>query len=447
VRKLEQIEIEDQRYLRRIARETWRYFDDLLGPDHNWLPPDNSQEALRVETAARTSPTNIGMWLMSVASAHDLGFLTPEQMIDRCSATMETLEKLERCEGHILNWYNTRTLQPLQPQYVSTVDSGNLIASLWVLGQACQELDEQPQLEDRALRGLADTLAVVMDRFPADHTTLIPLETLRGLFHEESSGVEVMERIRLAAEPARKLTESLRWSISETAERTYWFNRLEQQIQAWIQYFDRYLRWADLLLAPPDEFLRALGEDAILERRRLLRQLPSWGDLSLGEAGVLPCITADDSGEDSLPPHLRAWMADLRAELQKVRAASDALLGRARRLAQRGEDLAASMDMRFLYDDERRLFAIGYQVGTPVTFSAHYDLLASEARLTSLVAIAKGDVPVDHWLALGRPYTTSNGQVLLSWSGTMFEYLMPLLFIRSFRNYLLENACAAAVKC
>ncbi len=447
VRKLEQIEIEDQRYLRRIARETWRYFDDLVGPDHNWLPPDNSQEALRVETAARTSPTNIGMWLMSVASAHDLGFLTPEQMIDRCSATMETLEKLERCEGHILNWYNTRTLQPLQPQYVSTVDSGNLIASLWVLGQACQELDEQPQLEDRALRGLADTLAVVMDRFPADHTTLIPLETLRGLFHEESSGVEVMERIRLAAEPARKLTESLRWSISETAERTYWFNRLEQQIQAWIQYFDRYLRWADLLLAPPDEFLRPLGEDAILERRRLLRQLPSWGDLSLGEAGVLPCITADDSGEDSLPPHLRAWMADLRAELQKVRAASDALLARAKRLAQRGEDLAASMDMRFLYDDERRLFAIGYQVGTPVTFSAHYDLLASEARLTSLVAIAKGDVPVDHWLALGRPYTTSNGQVLLSWSGTMFEYLMPLLFIRSFRNSLLENACAAAVKC
>ena len=105
------------------------------------------------------------------------------------------------------------------------------------------------------------------------------------------------------------------------------------------------------------------------------------------------------------------------------------------------------MDMRFLYDADRRLFAIGYQVGAPVTFSSHYDLLASEARLTSLVAIAKGDVPVDHWLALGRPYTTSHGQVLLSWSGTMFEYLMPLLFTRSFRNSLLENACEAAVVC
>src|SRR5438093_10491213 len=111
------------------------------------------------------------------------------------------------------------------------------------------------------------------------------------------------------------------------------------------------------------------------------------------------------------------------------------------------EDLAASMDMHFLYDADRRLFAIGYQVGAPLNFSAHYDLLASEARLASLVAIAKDDVPVQHWLALGRPYTTSNGQVLLSWSGTMFEYLMPLLFTRSFRNSLLENACGAAVKC
>ena len=447
MRKLERIEIEDQRYLRRIARETWRYFDDLVGPDHNWLPPDNSQEALRVETASRTSPTNIGMWLMSAVAARDLGFLTPERMIDRCSATMETLEKLERCEGHLLNWYNTRTLEPLQPRYVSSVDSGNLIASLWVLAQACQEMEAQPQLEGGALRGLADTLAVVIHLFPPDHNTAIPLETLRGLFQEESSGIEMMERIRLAAEPARKLTDSLRWSISDSEERAYWFTRLEQQVQAWIQYFDRYLRWADVLLAPPDEFLRPLGPGIILQRQRLLRHLPSWGELTNGEANVLPEVSLDGGSEEGLPPHLRAWMADLSAEFEKAHGAADSLLARTRRLAQMSEDLAAAIDMRFLYDADRRLFAIGYQVGAPLTFSAHYDLLASEARLTSLVAIAKGDVPVNHWLALGRPYTTSNGQVLLSWSGTMFEYLMPLLFTRSFRNSLLENACAAAVRC
>jgi len=445
VQRLEQIEVEDQLYLRRIGRESWRYFDDLVGEEHHWLPPDNSQEALRVEVAARTSPTNIGMWLMSAVSAHDLGFLTPEQMIDRCTATIETLEELERCEGHLLNWYNTRTLEPLLPRYVSTVDSGNLIACLWILGQTVEELDERQPLEPSALRGLADTLSVIMARFPADPTTAIPLSTLRGLFQEEPSGVEIMERIRLAEEPARKLTDSLRWSVSETAERAYWFGRLEQQIQSWIQYFDRHLRWVDVLSAPPEEFLQPLGEPAILERRRVLDRLPTWSETALEDAGMLSGILRDRDNESGLPASLIAWMTELRTEYEKSRAASRTFLARARHLGALGEDLTAGMDMAFLYDADRRLFAIGYQVGGPLSFTAHYDLLASESRLASLVAIAKAEVPVRHWLALGRPYTSSNGQVLLSWSGTMFEYLMPLLFMQSFRNSLIENACAAAV--
>ena len=150
---------------------------------------------------------------MSAVSARDLGFVTPAQMIERCTATAETLQKLERCEGHILNWYNTRTLDPLPPKYVSTVDSGNLIASLWVLAQAAQELDAQPQLAASALRGLADTLAVITNRIPPEIATSVPLATLQGLFQENSSGLEIAERIRLAAEPARKLTESLRWNV------------------------------------------------------------------------------------------------------------------------------------------------------------------------------------------------------------------------------------------
>jgi hypothetical protein len=175
--------------------------------------------------------------------------------------------------------------------------------------------------------------------------------------------------------------------------------------------------------------------------------LLSWGDLALGCGDVLSGILADSHVEDELPEHLTSWIAEVRAELEAMCAAADTLLGRARGLAERCEALASAVDMQFLYDADRRLFAIGYQVGAPVTFTAHYDLLASEARLSSLVAIAKDDVPMHHWLALGRPYTTSDGQVLLSWSGTMFEYLMPLLFTASFRNSLLENACAAAVKC
>ena len=195
-------------------------------------------------------------------------------------------QKLERCEGHLLNWYNTRTLEPLQPQYVSTVDSGNLIASLWVLAQACRGAGTTAATGGAcASRVWPTPWRSLSNAFPRITPPPFLWRRLRGLFHEESSGIEVMERIRLAAEPARKLTESLRWSISETEERTYWFTRLEEQVQTWIQYFDRYLRWADVLSAPPDEFLRPLGEDAIPERRRLLRELPSWGDLSLGEDG------------------------------------------------------------------------------------------------------------------------------------------------------------------
>ncbi len=446
LRRLEQIEIEDQRYLRRVARETWRFFDDLVGPEHNWLPPDNSQEALRIEVADRTSPTNIGMWLMSAVSACDFGFITPAQMIERCTATAETLKKLERCEGHILNWYNTRTLEPLAPEYVSTVDSGNLIASLWVLAQTVQELDSHPQLDASAVRGLADTLAVIASRIPPESATSVFLETLQGLFQENSSGLEIAERIRLAAEPARKLSESLRWNVSDTGESAYWFTRLEQQIENRIQYLDRYLGWTQVLFAPPDAFLRPLGDAAIEARRGLRLRLPLWGEVARGEIGGLRDILGDRSSEEAIPAKLAAWIVQLRTEYGKAQAASEALLAAARRLSEMSEDLASAMNMQFLYDTERSLLSIGYQVGGPVTFGAHYDLLASESRLSSFVSIAKGDVRMSHWLALGRPYTSSSGQVLLSWSGTMFEYLMPLLFTRSFRNSLLDNACAAAVK-
>ena len=446
VRKAEWVDADDQRFLRRVARETWRYFDDLVGPEHNWLPPDNSQEALHIEVADRTSPTNIGLWLMSAVSARDLGFLTLEPMVDRCTATIQTLAKLETCEGHLLNWYNTRTLEPLPPKYISTVDSGNLIASLWVLKQASAELDAESQLDARALRGLADTLAVITERFPSDHNTRIPLAALRGLFEEESAGIEILGRIRLAAEPARKLTDSLRWSVSPAGERAYWFTRLERQIESWIQHADRYLRWLDVLAAPPDEFLQPLGDSAIAARSRLLRELPSWGAVARGETGLLSEILQDARNKDGLSANLTAWIADVRAEYERCRGASADLLDRSGHLGEMSEALADGVDMHFVYDTQRRLFAIGYQVGGPLNLTTHYDLLASEARLASLVAIAKGDVPAEHWLALGRPYTSANGQVLLSWSGTMFEYLMPLLFTRSFRNSLLENACAVAVK-
>ncbi len=446
LRKAEAIGINDQRFLRRIARQTWRYFDELVTQEQNWLPPDNSQEALRVEVAERTSPTNIGLWLASALSARDFGFLTPEPMVERCTATMDSLAKLETCEGHLLNWYNTRTLAPLLPKYVSTVDSGNLIASLWVLSQACYELDGEAQLDARALRGLSDTLAVITERLPPDHSTEVLIAVLRNLLEEECSGIEILRRMRLAVEPVRKLTESLRWSVPPTGERAYWFTQLELQLQSWISHADRYLRWLDVLAAPPDEFLRPLGAGMVADRRILLRDLPNWGVVARGEIGFLNTLSSDLPNKDNQSTNLIAWVTEVKAEYATACVAAGELLSRFQRLGERSEAFADRMDMQFLYDSQRRLFAVGYQVGGPLSTTSHYDLLASETRLASLVAIAKGDVPAEHWIALGRPYTSLNGQVLLSWSGTMFEYLMPLLFTRSFRNSLLENACIEAVK-
>ena len=446
VRAAAKIEIEDQVFLRRVARETWRYFDDLVGPETNWLPPDNSQEALNIEVASRTSPTNIGLWLMSAVTARDLGYLTPDAMDERCAATIETLRKLETCEGHILNWYDIRTLAPLPPKYVSTVDSGNLIACLWVLKQSADEMDGARQLHGRVLRGLADTLAVIAERFPPDHTTSVPLGVLRGLFQEETTGIEILGKIRLAVEPARKLTESLRWIDSPGGERAYWITRLSRQIDAWIAHANHYLRWLDALAAPPDAFLEPLGERVIAGRRVLLRDLPGWGAVARDEVGLLHEILRERTPNEKLPASLAAWIGGLQTEYETARGAAAEMLERYRQLAEKSDGLAERMDMRFLYDAQRQLFAIGYQAGGPLKITGHYDLLASEARLGSLAAIAKGDVPAQHWLALGRPYTSENGQVLLSWSGTMFEYLMPMLFTQSFRNSMLENACAEAVK-
>ena len=159
-------------------------------------------------------------------------------------------------------------------------------------------------MDARALRGLADTLAVITERFPPDHSTGVPLAALRGLFEEESLGIEILGRIRLAAEPARKLTDSLRWSVSTTGERAYWFTRLERQIESWIQHADRYLRWLDVLAAPPDEFLQPLGDSAIEARRRLLRELPSWGTVARGDTGLLSEILQDARNKDGLSANL-----------------------------------------------------------------------------------------------------------------------------------------------
>jgi cyclic beta-1,2-glucan synthetase len=433
-------------YLRRLARKTWRYFDDMVGPDTHWLPPDNSQLSLQVEVAHRTSPTNIGLWLTSALAARDMGYLTPDDLVTRCSNTMTTLNRLERYEGHLFNWYDTGTLDPLAPRYVSTVDSGNLIASLWVMEQGCRETLRDPIIERSCLKGLVDTASVLVEAYGRDSSILAALRVLQGLWRGKAEGYELIARLRLSVTPMQHLRELGRWPDTDGEERSYWLSRLNLQLNSWIEMLDRYLKWMETLTQPPDSWLRDLGEDAVKLRRRALHAAPSL----LALAGGAP--TAADTlvalrGMPGLRPELAEWLDQLATEYQSAKTNAADTVQKFEALASQAKELSAGIHMGFLYDPRRRLFGIGYQVGGPHEFTSHYDLLASECRLASLVAIAKGDVPISHWNSLARPHLYAAGrEALLSWSGTMFEYLMPLLFTRTFTNSLLDWACRQAVE-
>ena len=223
--------------------------------------------------AQRTSPTNIGLWLTAALAARDFGYLTADEFCMRCSNTMETLSRMERYEGHLLNWYDTRTLEPLNPRYVSTVDSGNLIAALWVLQQGCHDVLRAPIVGHNGLRGLSDTL--VHSR-RASAATILRRSwrcTLCGACCAGSKeGHELIGRYRMALAPMAKLRESQRWHVVGAAdERSYWASRLSAELTSWTNVADRYLRWMETLASPPDSSLFAIGQDAVKLRRRALQ--------------------------------------------------------------------------------------------------------------------------------------------------------------------------------
>ena len=261
----------DRRYLNDLARDTWRFFERCVGPEDNHLPPDNLQLVPDPTLAHRTSPTNVGLYLLAVCCAREFGWISTGEVIRRLEGSLDSIEQLPKHHGHLLNWYDTRTLQVMHPAYVSAVDSGNLAGLLLAVAQGCT-----------------------------------------SLAHEGADGP----------------------------------------------------------------------------------------------------------------------------------AAQTALL----RLAERCRALYNAMDFSGLYDAKRHLFHIGLQVEDQILDASYYDLLASEARLTSFLAIAKGDVPRRHWSALSRPFLSVNGAPgLKSWSGSMFEYLMPSLLMHEPRHGLLQMAARTAI--
>ncbi|RJO66043.1 MAG: cyclic beta 1-2 glucan synthetase [Myxococcales bacterium] len=413
----------DVHFLRRIARLTWRYFEVFVGPQENWLPPDNFQEQPGHRVAHRTSPTDMGLALLSNLAAHDLGYLSGGQLLDRTTRAIESMEQMERHRGHFFNWYDTNTRKALRPLYVSTVDSGNLVGHVRVLRSGLLELPASPVLPAESLEGLRDTLRVL-----TDHAG--PSEALKSvnrllLDQDDSLSARAAWLRELSAEAAR-LAES--FDRQQHPEAAWWANAFDRQVRSFLTDLTEMAPWLAASSEPFEGETQRLAAE--IDRAHSLQEL---GDLARRAADAL-AATPDSGGGGRLAEAFRLGAERISSRIRQIDA-----------LAQRCSGLTDA-EFSFLYDQKRKLLAIGYWVTDRRLDNSFYDLLASEARLASYVAIASGQIPFDHWFALGRRLTAARGgQVLLSWSGSMFEYMMPLLVMPGFRGTLLDQTCKAAV--
>ncbi|HEY3309097.1 MAG TPA: glucoamylase family protein [Desulfuromonadaceae bacterium] len=432
----------DRRFLRQIARRTWRYFSSFVSADTSWLPPDNYQVAHQNRLAMRTSPTNVGLWLTSTLGAHDSGYLTINQVVQKLTDSMASIVRLERYQGHLLNWYDIQTLAPLEPRYVSTVDSGNLLGALWALEQGLDELLHAPLLDGKAFSGLADTGEILKGSVASQGILEFYHHTLNQLlatWHVPPSGIVDLLRLQ------RLMQVNVR-SVCAAAAASPWAQELEQQVADWVHNSDSYLSWIEILAEKTEQELALLGPEAVLAIRQDLLQAPSLFSLAHGVIQSIQILKAIREESLQAVSPLAPWLDRLMEAFGTSQWLAGETLGRLKRLIISVRELSDGMNMRFLYDSKRKLFAIGYNVSTDRLDLSSYDLLASEARLGSFVAIARGDVPLEHWFSLGRPYAAIGRQrVLLSWTGTMFEYLMPLLFQCSYGSSLLDKAAREAV--
>ena len=421
-------------FLRKLARKTWAFFEEFVGPDDHWLPPDNYQEHPVAVVAHRTSPTNMGLALLANLSAYDFGYMSAGQLIERTTKALHTMEGLERHRSHFYNWYDTQSLKPLLPTYVSTVDSGNLAGHLLTLRPGLLALPDQKILGSRLFNGLSDTLRVLEDA--AGETT--PAQFALFQKHLESANESpptTLTAARLCLDQLATTAEEVLASVKAAPESqaTWWARALARQCRDALDDLMFLAPWA--LLSASQNRLSECGD---------IDKIPTLRELACLDEACLPAI-AHRLGSKAMNEE-RIWADGLQRLIAKASQRARERIAAVEELAHQAGHFAG-MEYDFLFDKGCHLLAIGYNVGERRRDSSYYDLLASEARLCSFVAIAQGQLQQEHWFALGRLLTTAGGgPVLISWSGSMFEYLMPLLVMPTYEHTLLDQTCKAAVE-
>jgi cyclic beta-1,2-glucan synthetase len=444
--------------LRLISRRTWRFFETFVTAEDHFLPPDNFQEDPKPVVAHRTSPTNVGVYLLSAIAARDFGWLGTLEAAERIEATLGTLKQLQSFRGHLYNWYDTQTLNPLEPRYVSSVDSGNLAGHILVLGNACRELVQETSIDARMLTGLKDSILLLREALVESedqrriHTVTRKhitnaVEALSDLI--ESVPVNVLDwasrfaELRDRARTLDDISQAIEQEegSAQVSELRFWAAAASACVESHARDVEILIPWARLsskeIMAMADRPSEWAAIEPYFRSLPTLAEAPERFEAALRE---LVSLRVRLAAEPQTNPEKLARIDALCGAISQSAADAAELTRRLLNVSHTTEKMFSAMDFTFMFDQRQKLFSIGYRATDGSLDANCYDLLASEARLTSFIAIAKGDVPSSHWFRLGRALTpVGRGSALISWSGSMFEYLMPALVMRSPNGSMLSQ--------
>lgn len=437
---------QDRMELRRLARKTWRYFEDFITPADHYLPPDNYQENPPNGVAHRTSPTNIGLLLVSTLAARDLGYIGTMEMHERLYHTLATVQKMKKWKGHLYNWYDTRTLKALRPRYVSTVDSGNFVGYLITLKQGLMEYMSRPVIDTALVEGLKDTLLLLMEESKEVEIDLKPLD-------------KIIQKGQILLTEWRNLLDTLSKAIAEQRIKTdsWWKYKTASMLDRFKQELDMFMTWTKVYDNMPGT-MSSLGNSYWEISNKIKEILHAFeADMSIKGlqkkctevindidkvAVVLEGLKTEKEQTVDPKDHdlITAWVDELKKAVETSYFHLTQFLNRYGNLVNMLDELIEQTEFAPLFDEKRQLFSIGYNLEEEKLTKSYYDLLASEARQASFIAIAKGEVNPKHWFRLGRNLTIEDGyRGLVSWTGTMFEYLMPMLTMRNYKNTLWDE--------
>ncbi|WAG69542.1 cyclic beta 1-2 glucan synthetase [Clostridium sp. CF011] len=415
--------VEEKIFLRKLSRKTWAYFEDFVNDENNWLGPDNYQEDPPNGLAQRTSPTNMGMELTSNIVAYDLGYIGIMEVTQRIEKIMTSIEDMVTYKGHFYNWYDTKTKTPLYPRYVSTVDSGNLVGYLWLVSQSLEEYLCNPIFNLVQVEGLQDTIRLASEEIEES-------KEMKELYHQVivtlgNDKTDFYSWRTVLVDLASRVTEV------QKGKEPYWNKKLKGDVDKFLEEINEFFPWF--------EFIHEKNFDIdISNSLKSLIENTAINCIPEKTTNILNMLNGMSKSDESLEK-----LKDL---LQNTKEKAQVVISSIESLKERLNSMAEATDFKMLYDEERELFRIGYDVENDSLGKSYYDLLASESRQASFVAIAKGDVPKKHWFKLGRSMTLmGKSKGLVSWSGTMFEYMMPLLIMKNYPETMLDETYKAVI--